>query len=340
MTRHDRMMTFLHDHLTQDFHVETLAGDASFRRYHRIHFNLKSEQNHTHMTYLLMDAPPEKESVVEFVNVADILAEKVNTPDIIARDIEQGFLLLQDFGTTEFAHVITDKHQKDAYYQKALETLIKLQEIHIDVELPPYDKDVLIKEMNLFTEWFLPYVGVNSDIAHDNLWQRLHDVMVDNIENQPKVIVHRDYHSRNLMIDKLSDSLGVIDFQDALIGADTYDLVSLLRDAYIDENEDWVMTKITHFHTLSSRKDSLFDFVRDINIMGVQRHLKVLGIFVRLSQRDGKDRYLENIPKVMKDLIHELRWLAQKDIGTVYGEFLDYLEKEVLPNYQRKFHLI
>lgn len=339
-TRHDDMMAFLHDHLTQDFHVETLAGDASFRRYHRIHFDPKSEQNHTNMTYLLMDAPPEKESVVEFVKVADILSERVNTPDIIARDIQRGFLLLQDFGTTEFAHVITDNNHKDAYYQKALNTLIELQKIDIDVDLPPYDKDVLVREMNLFTEWFLPYIGVSDDFAKNELWQRLHHVMVDNITNQPKVIVHRDYHSRNLMKDKSSDNLGVIDFQDALIGADTYDLVSLVRDAYIDENEDWVMTQLMNFHQLSPRNDELFDLVKDVNIMGVQRHLKVLGIFIRLYQRDGKERYLSNIPKVMKDLIHELTWLTQKDINPVYGEFLDYLQKNVLPKYQDKFNAI
>ncbi|TWV82033.1 aminoglycoside phosphotransferase family protein [Moraxella sp. VT-16-12] len=339
MTRHDRMMAFLHDHLTQDFHVETLAGDASFRRYHRIHFDLKSEQNHTHMTYLLMDAPPEKESVVEFVKVADILSERVNAPDIIARDMEQGFLLLQDYGTTEFAHVITNKDQKDAYYQQALDTLVQLQKIQIDVDLPLYDNDVLIREMNLFTQWFLPYVGVNGDFADGHVWQQLHQVLTQSIQSQPKVIVHRDYHSRNLMIDKSSGSLGVIDFQDALIGADTYDLVSLVRDAYIDDDEDWVMTQITKFHSLSLRTDSLFEFVRDVNVMGVQRHLKVLGIFVRLSQRDGKERYLANIPKVMKDLIHELTWLTQKDIHPIYGEFLGWLNTEVLPKYHHKFNV-
>lgn len=335
MTRFDEMMAFLHEHLTDNFHVESLAGDASFRRYHRINFDLKSEQDSTPMTYLLMDAPPEKESVVEFVKVAEILSERVNVPDIIARDMEQGFLLLQDFGTTEFAHLITDLEQKDAHYQKALTTLVELQKIPTDVDLPPYDDEKLVNEMNLFTEWFLPHVGVLLDDDAKALWSKLHEALLNNIHAQPKVIVHRDYHSRNLMADKSSDALGVIDFQDALIGADTYDLVSLVRDAYIDENEDWVRDKIKIFHALSHRTDDIETFTKDVNVMGVQRHLKVLGIFVRLCQRDGKERYLANIPKVMSDLLIELKWLSAHE--AVYGEFLAWLEVVVLPKYEQKF---
>lgn len=336
MTRTDEMMTFLNTHLTQGFRVESLAGDASFRRYHRIYFKVGSELGRDEMSYLLMDAPPEKESVVEFVKVAEILSEKVNVPDIIAKDMERGFLLLQDFGTTEFAHLILDKQHKDEHYQKALKTLSELQQIHTDVDLPPYDADKLTTEMNLFSEWFLPYVDVQFNDYSLLLWQRLQKVVIDNVLAQPKVIVHRDYHSRNLMADKASDELGVIDFQDALIGADTYDLVSLVRDAYIDENESWVNAKIQQFHSFINRPDDVFSFTKDVNVMGVQRHLKVLGIFIRLFKRDGKDRYLANIPKVMKDLIIELTWLSEHD-NEIYGEFLTWLNAEVLPKYQQKF---
>ncbi|MDO4897630.1 MAG: phosphotransferase [Moraxella sp.] len=336
MTRTDEMMAFLNDHLTDDFTVESLAGDASFRRYHRIHFNQKNDD--TPMTYLLMDAPPEKESVVEFVKVAQILAKQVNVPDIIAKDMERGFLLLQDFGTTEFAHLIADPTQKDTLYQKALATLIQLQKIPTDVDLPPYDDDKLIMEMELFVAWFLPYVGVAVDDDFNELWGRLHQSLLTNIQAQPKVIVHRDYHSRNLMADKSSDNLGVIDFQDALIGADTYDLVSLVRDAYIHETESWVNDKIQAFYELSHRTDGVDKFTKDVNVMGVQRHLKVLGIFVRLCQRDGKERYLADIPKVMNDLLIELDALSGHD--GVYGEFLVWLRQAVLPSYQQKFGIV
>lgn len=337
MTRTDEMMAFLHEHLTDNFYVESLAGDASFRRYHRIHFDLKSAQDSTPMTYLLMDAPPQKESVVEFVKVAEILSERVNVPDIIASDIPKGFLLLQDFGTTEFAHLITDSAQKDSHYTKALKTLLELQKIPVSVDLPAYDDDKLITEMNLFTEWFLPYVGVAIDESGQMLWGRLQAVLLEHIQAQPKTVVHRDYHSRNLMADKMSGELGVIDFQDALIGADTYDLVSLVRDAYIDEDETWVNQKISEFHALSGRTDDLKSFTADVNVMGVQRHLKVLGIFVRLSERDGKKRYLDNIPKVMKDLMAELQWLDKEGVHAVYGEFLVWLSQTVLPRYEQTF---
>lgn len=340
-SRHDEMMNFLNSHLTQGFDVQSLAGDASFRRYHRIYFDVQSEHGTDEMTYLLMDAPPQKESVVEFVKVAKIMGETVNVPQIIASDIDKGFLLLQDFGTVEFAHVIDDASCRDDYYLKALTTLNQLQQIETDVDLPLYDADKLTQEMDLFSEWFLPYVQM-SFLGHERLlWEHLKTALITQIAKQPKVIVHRDYHSRNLMIDKYSQELGVIDFQDAVIGAYTYDLVSLVRDAYIDFDEVWVHDKIKHFYELKNPAVDLQTFIGQTNIMGVQRHLKVLGIFVRLSQRDGKDRYLQNIPKVLQDLINELSWLSINDKSEyqeVYAAFLAWLNDKVVPAYQAKFH--
>lgn len=338
MSRHDEMMQFLNSHLAQGFYVESLAGDASFRRYHRIFFKVSSEHDKTTMTYLLMDAPPQKESVTEFVKVAKIMSETVNVPEIIASDIDKGFLLLQDFGTTEFAHVIGTAH-RDKYYQQALQTLLDLQRIDTDVDLPVYDDDKLTQEMNLFSEWFLPYINVSLDDVSSQLWQQTKAVLLTQIDEQPKVIVHRDYHSRNLMIDKGSDELGVIDFQDALIGAYTYDLVSLVRDAYIAVDESWVQDTIKAFYELKNPAVDLPTFIEHTNIMGVQRHLKVLGIFVRLSQRDGKDRYLQDIPKVMHDLLVELDWLSVNATThqEVYAAFLAWLNQTVYPAYQAKF---
>ncbi len=332
--RHDAMMRFLNSHITAAFTVESLAGDASFRRYHRIHIPHADSE----ITYLLMDAPPEIESVDSFLHVADIMSETVNVPDIIAQDVKAGFLLLQDFGTVEFAHLIADDAaNKDSYYTQALKTLAKLQTTPTDVELAPYSTDKLSTEINLFSEWFLPYLGVKLNDKSAMLWQTLKDTVNADIAKQPKVIVHRDYHSRNLMADKGSDALGVIDFQDALIGAYTYDLVSLVRDAYINYDENWVNARIGEFHALIKPKADLAQFTRETNIMGVQRHLKVLGIFIRLSERDGKHRYLDNIPKVMNDLVVELEWLAANGADAIYGEFLAWLNTAVMPAYNAKF---
>lgn len=336
--RHDEMMSFLNANIAKGFTVESLAGDASFRRYHRIHLPVEAETGKEHMTYLLMDAPPEVESVDQFLHVCDILSEAVNVPDIIARDIERGFLLLQDFGTVEFAHLIADDAaNKDAYYTKALQTLVQLQSIDPHADLPIYSAEKLAQEMDLFSEWFLPFIKVKMSPNAQKMWQTFKDKIIADIQSQPQVIVHRDYHSRNLMADKGSDALGVIDFQDAVIGAYTYDLVSLVRDAYIDYDENWVEKRIHEFYKLIDAPVDLGSFIAETNIMGIQRHLKVLGIFIRLSERDGKHRYLENIPKVMRDLRAELSWLQSNHISGVYAEFLAWLEKDVLASYQEKF---
>ncbi len=336
MTRHDEMMAFLNANLATGFRVESLAGDASFRRYHRIYLPNMNDKGEL-VTYLLMDAPPDKESVVEFVKVANIMTMAVNVPDIIAQDTALGFLLLQDFGTVEFAHLIgDDANNIDAYYTQALQTLKELQTLPIEVDLPAYDDAKLSDEMDLFDEWFLPYVGVKMTDEAMQIWQDFKSHLLDKIATQPKVVVHRDYHSRNLMADKGSDALGVIDFQDALIGAYTYDLVSLVRDAYINFDEHWVDAKIGEFHLLKELSISLDDFTKEVNIMGVQRHLKVLGIFIRLLQRDGKDRYLVNVPKVMRDLLGELDWLIAHGEVAVQP-FYDWLKTKVLPSYYAKF---
>lgn len=320
--RYSLMLDFLNKHITGDYRVESLAGDASFRRYHRVY------QGDT--TYLVMDAPPERESTAEFIAIAKLMGQAVNTPDILAKDTKQGFLLLQDFGDVEFAHAIKTP-KKDELYQKALTTLIDLQSLTTS-SVPLYDDVKLATEMALFHEWFLPYVGVR--IPND-LWQRLQNVLLSEINKQPIVLVHRDYHSRNLMLDKNSDRLGVIDFQDALAGAYTYDLVSLVRDAYIDDDENWVVAQIQAFHSLKQPVADLSTFIRQTNIMGVQRHLKVLGIFVRLAKRDGKERYLGNIPKVMRDLCHEVNALVGFD--PVFLAFDDWLQDELYPAYVKVF---
>lgn len=335
--RHTQMMEFLNANLATNFRVESLSGDASFRRYHRIYLPMHGEVGGREMTYLLMDAPPDKESIQEFIHVAGIMSETVNVPDIMACDEAMGFLLLQDFGMVEFAHAIAkDTDKKDGYYTKALQTLAQLQMIK-GADLPKYSDEKLAQEMDLFSEWFLPYLGIG--LTHENVqtWESLKQTLIMQINKQPQVIVHRDYHSRNLMMDKGSDHLGVIDFQDAVIGAYTYDLVSLLRDAYIDYDEAWAQKRIHEFYQLIKPSVDLGTFISQTNIMGIQRHLKVLGIFIRLSERDGKHRYLKNIPKVMSDLVAELSWLSERSHDAIYGEFMAWLKNSVLPAYSTKF---
>lgn len=320
--------TYSYDHRSHERHAflathlpnattRALAGDASFRRYFRINEH----------PYLLMDAPP-PEDVRPFVQVAKLLAPHVNVPCIIAQDVDNGFLLLQDFGKVEFAQVIKTP-QKEHWYQKALSVLADLQKI-VPTGIPCYgDKYQL--EMDLFAEWFLSYIGAAID---EPLWQSLKDELVQKINEQPKVLVHRDYHSRNLMID--GDKIGVIDFQDAQVGAYTYDLVSLIRDAYIEESEEWVFVKIQEFYDLLNPKVSLQEFIAQTYVMGIQRNLKVLGIFVRLSKRDGKDKYMADIPKVMRDLLAQVTWLYAQGHGQIYGDFLKFLQG-ILPQYKDKF---
>ncbi len=338
------------------FRIESLAGDASFRRYHRIYV----ENDDNSHVYMLMDAPPEKESIIEFVEVAELMADKVNVPDIIAKNIEEGFLLLQDFGNVEFAHALLDKSQAeiDGYYQQAMQVLQDIQSISLEqgrqLSLPEYDRALLMQEMALFVDWFLPYYNVPVTEEFLQLWQNFTGLLLANIEQQPQVIVHRDFHSRNLMLDRdLIDNplqplldieqniLGVIDFQDVVIGAYSYDIVSLLRDAYVnwsDEQIDqWLMDFYQRLPIEIRQERDYPQFYQDVIIMGVQRHLKVLGIFVRLSERDGKTRYLADIPKVMADLLYELSWLAESpqadgDIQVLAREFLAWVGAEVLPN--------
>lgn len=328
-TRHHLMMQFLTHYLGEDFQINSLAGDASFRRYHRIY--------HNHHTFLLMDAPPQKEAVQPFIDIAQIFSQVMNVPDIIHQDSANGFLLLQDFGEIEFAHMILDATKKNKCYHQAFDTLCQLQTLnihdnHIQSVILAYSDEKYDEEMNLFSEWFVPFIGHLLNDEEKALWQSFKHMVIQYIQAQPKVVVHRDYHSRNLMQDKNSDKLGVIDFQDALIGSYSYDLVSLIRDAYIQESNAWVQQKAEEFHRLANIKKPFEAFYFDVNMTGIQRHLKVLGIFVRLYQRDGKDKYLKNIPKQWQDLTDELANLqcntnlSHADLSLIH-QFYAFIQK-------------
>ena len=335
----------------QIFTLESLPGDASARRYHRIQLVAGDTDDTTKIArYIVMDSADEQDAMQQFINVAKLMSQAINVPTLIAQDVTKGFLVLQDFGAVEFAYLLVGATpaQVNDYYQSAMQTLVALQQIPVETaksqhQLPDYDAAMLNREMDLFSEWFIPHIGVTLDVT---LWENLKSALIEEILLQPQVIVHRDYHSRNLMQDQADNTrLGVIDFQDAVIGAHSYDLVSLLRDAYVEWSEAQVTQWIYDFWQLQKQAglltaDSAEQLESQVNIMGVQRHLKVLGIFIRLYERDGKSRYLADIPKVMRDFLFELEWLSTKGsarLQQVVLPFNQWIMDTVLPAYQTKF---
>ncbi|ELA08489.1 aminoglycoside phosphotransferase [Moraxella macacae 0408225] len=326
----------------QPFSYQRLAGDASFRRYYR----LQVDNHKTKQPFIVMDAPPNQESIKEFIAVDKLMADFIHVPKLIAVNEAQGFIVLEDLGTTDFADKLNENAtNQEKLYQKALQTLINLQKISITNAknlqhhpLPNYDESLLKREMSLFDAWFLPYIGIALDENTQQLWLNTQNQIVKDVASHPKVVVHRDFHSRNLIVtNELTYELGVIDFQDAVIGSYLYDLASLLRDAYINFDENWVETNLQYFYANTDYKNTLdFQQVKqDFNTISLQRHLKVIGIFIRLYQRDKKDRYLANLPKVMQDLLISLKNLINKN--QVYADFYAWIEQTVLAKFQQKF---
>jgi aminoglycoside/choline kinase family phosphotransferase len=272
------------------------SEDASFRRYFRF------SRRHGG-SVIAMDAPPPQEDCSVFVRVAELFAAAgVNVPRILAMDLERGFLLLDDFGASTYLDRM-DPQRADALYRPALATLVRLQAASRPGVLPDYDFALLKRELDLFPAWYL-----ERHLGHalsDRQAQALDGVTAALLENnlaQPRVFVHRDYHSRNLMVTEPMP--GVLDFQDAVYGPITYDLVSLLKDAYVEWPEerilDWAIRYWEGARAAGLPVAADFaSFYRDFEWMGVQRHLKVLGIFARLWHRDGKARYLADLPLVL-----------------------------------------
>lgn len=283
------------------YSIEPASADASFRRYFRV--TIGSE------TLIAMDAPPPQEDCTPFVHAAEVFADAgINVPKIIAQDIPNGFLLLSDLGNMTFLSALQAPNGLEVaadLYRDASNALIKLQLASKPEVFPPYDEALLTREMQLFPDWYVAkHLNVKLTDAQQEVMNKTFAVLNANILAQPKVYVHRDYHSRNLMVQTNSHDLGVLDFQDAVYGPITYDLVSLLKDAYISWDEDQVLDWAVRYWQ-SARKAGLpmsedfAEFYRDFEWMGAQRHIKVLGIFARLYHRDGKDGYLKDMPLVM-----------------------------------------
>jgi len=279
-----------------DYTLSAASEDASFRSYHRVKCGSDS--------WILMDAPPEKEPCDRFIDIAARLRKaKLSAPEIIHQDLAQGFLLLTDFGSIDYLTVL-DASSEGLLYADALAALLSIQTTIDCDDLPVYDAQLLLQEMDLFRDWFLAeLLGIELNVTQKDQWLSIKQILVQNALEQPQVFVHRDYHSRNLMKIEVRNP-GILDFQDAVKGPLTYDLVSLLRDCYIA----WPAIRVDQLaldYYESARVNELVDvkpakFLRWFNLMGVQRHLKVLGVFSRLKIRDGKDRYLKDLPRTLE----------------------------------------
>ena len=273
------------------------SADASFRRYFRVSLPERS--------LIVMDAPPEHEDCRPFIHVAQLFGQAgANVPQVLAQDLQQGFLLLSDLGSTTYlAAMKQDEAVADPLYRSAAAELVKIQLASRPGELPEYDQALLLREMQLFPDWYVSkHLRTELSASQAESLNTVFSQLLRNNLAQPKVYVHRDYHSRNLMV--TDSEPGVLDFQDAVYGPVTYDLVSLLKDAYISWDEERVLDWLIRYWE-QARKASLpvsgdfAEFYRDFEWMGAQRHIKVLGIFARLYHRDGKDGYLKDMPLVM-----------------------------------------
>ena len=278
-----------------DYRLSAASEDASFRSYLRLECDADS--------FVIMDAPPQQEPCDRFIAVAHKLRDAgLNAPEIIASNLVDGFLLLTDFGGADYLSQL-DAQTEGPLYADALAALLAMQ-TGIDAgDLPEYDEALLQREMDLFHDWFMvKLLGVELDASQQAIWQGIKQLLVENALAQPQVFVHRDYHSRNLM--KLErHNPGILDFQDAVRGPVTYDLVSLLRDCYVA----WPAARVDQLmldYYESARANGLVDveatrFKCWFDLMGVQRHLKAVGIFSRLNIRDGKPGYLKDIPRTL-----------------------------------------
>ncbi|MEC5162426.1 MULTISPECIES: aminoglycoside phosphotransferase family protein [unclassified Janthinobacterium] len=277
--------------------------DASFRRYFRLDTLAGSRAAHG-ATLVAMDAPPERENVAAFVKVAGLLkAAGASAPEIVAHDLERGFLLLSDLGDTTYLQAL-DHDNAAVLYSEALEALVKIQQASQPGVLPEFDRAFALREMNLFPEWYIGrHLNATLTAAQQAQLDGVFDAIVGNVMAQQQVFMHRDFHSRNLM--RMDEgNPGILDFQDAVYGPVTYDLASLLRDAYIQWDEEMVLDWVIRYWQRAKKaglpvNPDIDAFYRDFEFMALQRHLKILGLFARLNHRDGKAAYLEDLPTVL-----------------------------------------
>ena len=323
--RLEQLKNWLDEELNfSEYTLTPASADASFRRYFRV--------LHGGDSYVVMDAPPEKEDSRPFIRISKIMFDLgLNVPEVIDENLQQGFLLLSDLGTVPYLDVLNGE-SVERLYGDALGALATLQACAPDnTSLPDYDRALLQNEMELCREWLIgKHLGLLPDAAQTGMVDAAFELLADNALAQPRVCVHRDYHSRNLM-QTGSNNPGILDFQDAVIGPVTYDLVSLLRDCYIAwpraRVEEWALGYLDlalQSGILRAEHDDPQQFLRWFDLMGMQRHLKAAGIFARLKHRDGKNGYLQDIPRTLDYVV---------EVATRYDElaaFGRYIHTEVL----------
>jgi N-acetylmuramate 1-kinase len=297
----------------RDFTREPASADASFRRYFRVASGGR--------TWVAMDAPPEREDCRPFVKVAALMrAAGVHVPEIAAQDLDQGFLLLSDLGRRTYLQAF-DGTNEEALFRDATRALVDWQAASRDGELPPYDEALLRRELSLFPDWYVErHLGVALEAAErENLEEVFRRILARNL-SEPRVFVHRDFMPRNLMVSEPNP--GVLDFQDAVHGPISYDVASLWRDAFVTWEEERVLDGTIRYWEAARKRGlpvraDFGEFWRDVEWMGLQRHLKVLGIFARIHYRDGKPGYLGDTPRFVAYVRHacerygELRPLAR-----------------------------
>ena len=313
----------------------TVSGDASFRRYFRINYNENGVQKH----WIAVDAPPEHENSRQFVDIANVWsAAGVKVPTVFAFDEAQGFMLLEDFGDV-LLHPELTADAADGLYKSAIDSLIELQQLAKTDNIPEYDRELLDREMALFPDWLCEkHLGLVLSSNDKVMLTETFDRLANSALAQPQVIVHRDYHSRNLMVCQANpprhneDFIGIIDFQDAVHGPLTYDLVSLLKDCYIQWPRAQVLAWLSYFNENSGlmAKISEDQLIRDFDLMGMQRHLKAAGIFARLSIRDGKHGYLNDVPRTCEYIVQTARLYPE------FAPFSAWLEAVFLPALNKK----
>jgi aminoglycoside/choline kinase family phosphotransferase len=312
---------------TAAFDIRPASSDASFRRYWRVF--------HDGVTRIIMDAPPDKEDCGPFIDISRrLLSAGLNAPEVLAEDLDNGFLLLTDLGTELYLDCLSGDNV-DRLYGDAIERLLVMQRRAQVERLPPYDRDLLMREMALFRDWLVAReLNLELKPAQEEMLDGAFRWLADAALSQPQVFVHRDYHSRNLLRTQ-DNNPGILDFQDAVLGPVTYDLVSLLRDCYVRWEParigDWALGY--HRHACESGLlpgVTSAEFIRWFDLMGVQRHLKASGIFARLWRRDGKPGYLKDVPRTLNYIL---------EVGPRYPELLplhEFIRGQVVPALERK----
>ena len=304
----NKIKAWLEKTMYKNYDIKIASSDASFRKYYRLTLDDKS--------VLLMDSSLEIDSLKPFIDVTSKLScVGVNVPVILEKNIADGFLIINDFGDTHYLDVLNEDNFKELY-KKAMLEIIKMQESNVEF-LPIYDKEFLHFEMDLMSEWYLEKkLNISlSDNSKKLIEKTLNKISEEVLKQPQNVFVHRDFHSRNIMITK-DKKIGVIDYQDAMSGAITYDLVSLLKDCYIEFNREDIESLVLDFRDMLGLSIDDKTFIKYFDFMGLQRHIKVLGIFSRLELRDKKDGYLKDIPLTLKYVIDTaLRYKETKELA-------------------------